>query len=364
MDRKALSYVGAIIDGEGSIFISKIITKSNKLNLRLNISVANTCKELISFLDKRFKGNVTKINSKQANRQNYWVWRIWKNEDIIIFLEKIIPYLIIKRKQGELALEFAKSRLNILKKPRNELHYKNSDYKIYEQIKELKKNYPIETPKINFTKEEKWHYLAGLIDGEGSVRIAKATHTNIYGNKKLILTPQISIGNTDKRMTNFLKKEFGGFIIKRKRKKEWKNIYEWIMQGVNKEEFYKKLVGKLVDKKKRLDVLLKYVESRKKNYTRENEIDLFLEMQKLNNKGLKNKYKREELIELTKLVRNPRKFFIEKEEIERLYLDDKLSIRQIAKKYNVKYNSVYQRMKKLDIHRRNLSEFHKISLLG
>lgn len=70
----------------------------------------------------------------------------------------------------------------------------------------------------------KWKlaYLAGLLDGEGSILIS-----NTFKGTRQI--PIVRVNNTDKKMIDWIKKEFGGHINSkdRTRKPHWKILYRW-----------------------------------------------------------------------------------------------------------------------------------------
>ena len=88
------------------------------------------------------------------------------------------------------------------------------------------------------TEEEKLAYLAGIIDGEGSIMITRSNEN--YGLK-------IAVANTKKELLDWLKNEFGGavFPMKDSRVEErgWKQSYAWNLHG---KRAYK-LLGKLHD---------------------------------------------------------------------------------------------------------------------
>ncbi len=345
-----LAYIGAIIDGEGCLLIGrKRHRMTGKIKYQPSISIVSKDKNLIDMLNIKFYGITNISGHNPKTNEKYYRWLLTGFNKIESFLKEIMPFILIKRKQAEFLLNFIKSRKTSVN-GKKYLPYNDVDIYLFEEIKKLKKIYPMSLPSYNFTGDERLDYLAGLIDGEGTVTIAKSKHINSFNNKKIIFTPQIIITNTDKRLMEFLKKEFGGFIIEKKREGKWRTIYQWHMQGL-KEDFFKKLNGRLIIKQPQLSLILEYIESRKINYTRENEIEIFLKMQKLNKKGKMN-YSYENLKKYTSLIRNPRKFFITKDELNSLYWDRGLSMRQIAKMYDVRHNTIYERMAKYSIPKR------------
>jgi intein/homing endonuclease len=72
-----------------------------------------------------------------------------------------------------------------------------------------------------------WAYLAGLIDGDGSI-------TLITGRQKWSSSPRVTIANIDKKLLKMIKKIFGGKLIpvrKIPRNKNWK--YGWMLYWTN-----------------------------------------------------------------------------------------------------------------------------------
>jgi len=110
MNRKeAIIYLAAMIDGEGSISLSKKET--------LTLSVSNTSLNLIEFLKKKFKNYKVKYEKKRPGfKQRYTIK--WKNNKAKKLLILVYPYLIIKKKRAELALKlkYGKPSIPISKK--------------------------------------------------------------------------------------------------------------------------------------------------------------------------------------------------------------------------------------------------------
>jgi hypothetical protein len=70
-------------------------------------------------------------------------------------------------------------------------------------------------------------YFAGIVDGEGTITIAKSTRS-IGG-----LTPLLSVSNTDKGLIDWLTKNIGGKVtIKKPEKAHYKVGYRWYMYSV------------------------------------------------------------------------------------------------------------------------------------
>jgi hypothetical protein len=100
--------LAAFIDGEGSIYIKPLQTKSARYN-QLTIHIANTDPRLPVWCQQNFGGKVYRSDSNrrlQGEKCNIaYSWRIFsKNAENI--LRGCLPYFILKREQAEIALAY------------------------------------------------------------------------------------------------------------------------------------------------------------------------------------------------------------------------------------------------------------------
>lgn len=116
INKEESAYLAGIIDGEGTISI--IFHKQKGYpSYGVVLRVYNTNKELLEWIkEKNGYGNIRRQISiknwtKSSWRQVY-SWQIYP-KNIRVLLPQILPYLIIKRKQAELTIEF----LNLTKFP-------------------------------------------------------------------------------------------------------------------------------------------------------------------------------------------------------------------------------------------------------
>lgn len=116
MNKLIFSYVAGLMDGEGSIVIgvSKNRKGSKSPSHWLQVGIINTDKNLINWLNNTFGGHISD-NSHSPSRKKQrpcWAWRIMSNE-AQVFLEKIYPYVHIKKTQIKLAIKFQKEKTNL-----------------------------------------------------------------------------------------------------------------------------------------------------------------------------------------------------------------------------------------------------------
>lgn len=103
MTPEILAYAAGIVDGEGCI---SIISKGGG-HENILVKIVNTDKRLGDWFIKYFGGTFRLGSCKQQNPKHKPIW-IWetscaKGEQ---FLELILPYLVIKKPQALIALEF------------------------------------------------------------------------------------------------------------------------------------------------------------------------------------------------------------------------------------------------------------------
>ena len=106
-----LSYFAGIVDGEGSIGIAKCKGESNgyirQYRYRPFFSITNTHLPMLQYLKKHFGGSIAYSDERtQCYNMTFSANKIRE------ILPELIPYLLIKKKQAEIVLEF----LNRMKK--------------------------------------------------------------------------------------------------------------------------------------------------------------------------------------------------------------------------------------------------------
>jgi len=102
------AYFAGLFDGEGCVYIystNKTLRSKNKKHV-LSVVINNTNPVIIQELLKNF-GGYLQYQEAKGNRRALWYWKMSakKAEN---FLKIIFPYLIVKKAEVELALEFRK----------------------------------------------------------------------------------------------------------------------------------------------------------------------------------------------------------------------------------------------------------------
>jgi len=128
-------YVAGVLDCDGAIWINAL--KSNNVTrFQLRIAVSNTRPGLLDFFSEKFGGRVGKSKKKNTKWKTEYRWgRSGLPAAEVVSL--CLPYLVIKREQAMLALEFASTI--IPDNNRIPVSYHEIRERIYHQMLELNK---------------------------------------------------------------------------------------------------------------------------------------------------------------------------------------------------------------------------------
>jgi hypothetical protein len=111
-----LAWAAGFIDGEGCISVIKRKTGQSKAGRRyeyhqLNINVPQIDKAPLDKLQKMF-GGMVRANKAIGNRRPSFVWTIHSRIAYNTLIQ-LIPYLIVKQREAELALQFQYTQLPV-----------------------------------------------------------------------------------------------------------------------------------------------------------------------------------------------------------------------------------------------------------
>jgi hypothetical protein len=115
------AYVAGFFDGEGTILMRNMRRYSKKYSTYYypQVSVVNTHKPIIKYIQKLFGGRIElkSKHEKRLGRKKLWDLRFRRDESINL-LNAIQKYLIIKKENAKIVLEF----LNMPKKLKRDWH--------------------------------------------------------------------------------------------------------------------------------------------------------------------------------------------------------------------------------------------------
>lgn len=100
------AFLAGLLEGDGCIQIStrKSLRMKFGIEMWMYIEVSNTKRELLEFLVENFEGRITSYQRK-GNASLSYTWRLERAKASALLLH-LYSYLIIKKKQTELAIKF------------------------------------------------------------------------------------------------------------------------------------------------------------------------------------------------------------------------------------------------------------------
>jgi hypothetical protein len=102
------AYLAGVLDSDGCISIAKQ-TKKGRTYHRLTVTITNTNRDLVDWLVTNFEGSCYMCNpNAPKHHKTAWRWII-RGHDARPILNQTLPYLMVKRKRAELALQFVKT---------------------------------------------------------------------------------------------------------------------------------------------------------------------------------------------------------------------------------------------------------------
>lgn len=111
-------------------------------------------------------------------------------------------------------------------------------------------------------------YIAGIIDGEGSVRIQKQLHRDRRKSddyRRFRFVPYVQVANTSKELMNEMRAKigFGLIFLNRSRGDKWKDCYAFVISTSAKiYPLLKRVSPFLIIKRRHAELLLEFCENR------------------------------------------------------------------------------------------------------
>ena len=116
-DKEFYIYLAGFVDGEGCIGLRKDSSTKNVYRGKLHIT--NTNLMVLTYIKDKIGFGSLYINRKKGsygNNKTTYVWEVC-NRQCLKVLEKIKPYLLVKKEQAGLIIKFQKSVYRTNKKP-------------------------------------------------------------------------------------------------------------------------------------------------------------------------------------------------------------------------------------------------------
>ena len=264
-----MAYIAGIMDGDGSFSIIKSNAGTNPLYYSF-VQFVNRRKEIIDLLKNTFGGtiiNAKKHICKDGSLGNLvYRWRLRSSDNVKPMLEKVIPFLKIKKERAEFLLEFINnmpfergktmSFEKLAKKERYYLKMINfNDWTSFNNIISSKSAKDITNDDLF------WSYIAGLMDTDGSFSIKRQIQnkgTHVINPRYL---PIISLSMTDAKAINYIRENCSIGKLYIPKNKSCKNGFHYQFGIYTKNEsieFLKRVIPFLKAKQENAKILLEF----------------------------------------------------------------------------------------------------------
>lgn len=140
-DPKNWAYIAGLMDTDGSFMISKRILGNKSPSYTAKISYGEIDSRPCSFIKKCFKYGKVVIKDNENTRQGRFVWELVVKDQICLFIRKILPYLIVKKRNAEIVLKFCENMKPMTEGhrfgvPKDELEFRES---CFQELKPLQR---------------------------------------------------------------------------------------------------------------------------------------------------------------------------------------------------------------------------------
>jgi hypothetical protein len=239
-----LAYMAGFFDAEGSVHIHK---DKDWDCFTLNCSLCQKTLTVLELVKSYFEGRI--YQDKRDDKGKCYSL-LFSPSVAFNFLVAVEPFLILKRKQAQVAIEFYKMRKMRIKRgnmPDEERSYSNEAALL---LKELKGQQVLQSDLdgLKTEGEDILSYIAGFFDGEGCITITKK---NTASNISYFLHCQIS--QKVRAVLDFLQLNLGGKVIE-----DSHLCFHWYMYSYKAREFLDKIKKYLIIKKLQAELAIEF----------------------------------------------------------------------------------------------------------
>ncbi len=232
----SVEYFAGFIDGEGSLTLWRR-RKGPSFEYVTRMSVANTYVEVLEEIRSDFGGMLVESIHSNPRWKRQFSLR-WAGASAEKLLMKVGPHLRVKARQASALLEFSQYRRGVrrdnTKQGRpllpDDLQIRET---FYWRLRALNGRISREHPEWIAPERDLGGpiraspicpgYLAGFIDGEGSLMISRA---QLKTQRSIVYRGKISIGSTDWHIIDEIHRAFGGIVADQAAPEpHWKNAY-------------------------------------------------------------------------------------------------------------------------------------------
>jgi hypothetical protein len=304
-----VEYLAGFVDGEGYLGLSRIPRRNGSREYCLRLCVYNSNLPALKEIQRTWGGTLSAPGRRHPSWKPAYAL-IWTNAAAARVIRKVEPFLISKSRQAHALLAFderiqtQRKRLRsrdragrLLPMTKREARAREA---VYLRLKWMNRRGPGGQRQrlVGLSPRERFgpsaRYVAGFMDGEGSLMITKAQVANCRSPQ---YHPNISLANTNRSVLVLIQRNYGGILARQPaRKLSWNDAYQLIWTDGRVEPLLSSVGRYLRIKSQQARILVNFV--RKQRAVRRNrqagpipaEVPAFKEglrrrIRKLNRKG-------------------------------------------------------------------------------
>ena len=238
MKNRTRAYMAGVIDGDGHLGIQKHPYCAPA------IQFVNESLPLMKWAALHFGGTFRKENIPSG--KDFYRWSLYGKQAQTQFIRDILPFLLIKKSQAKILLEFLMIDSGEYNPEKREA--------LFLAIREARTLSSVETETQNKLDDKiACAYGAGLVDTDGHIAIRYVKSGKQAGRP---LT-RIELVNVYKPALDALQAQFGGYVLHKKTEEKWTPRYRWLLTDrKNQERFLLAALPYFVAKKDKAQELL------------------------------------------------------------------------------------------------------------
>lgn len=269
----SVEYLAGFVDGEGYLALGRI-ARARSVEYPLRLVVYNTNADVIESIRTVWGGTISHSASRKPGWKDQYAL-IWTNAAAANLIERVAPYLHVKAEQAAALLEFhahvksfprnRDSKGRLLPMPGEEQESREA---VYQHLKTLnargRATSEAGSPGNRTTdqgpskRRPSAEYVAGFIDGEGSLMINRL---RARGTSKMQHRARIAIGNTNRAILEEIRDVYGGILVKEYRAEAgWKHLHQLVWTGGMLERLLNEVGPHLLIKRKQVEVMRDFLQ--------------------------------------------------------------------------------------------------------
>jgi hypothetical protein len=228
------------VDGEGYLGVAGIRRPRRSPEFCLRLSIYNSDRAILEEIQAEWGGTLSCVGQRRT------AWKpsfalIWTNAAAAQVIRRLRPFLVVKSGQAEALLEFdARIRSgrrirdsggHLLPLPRQEVRARE---RVYRRLKRMNKTGREDRGgyvrlEANGKRSLSPEYVAGFIDAEGSLMIARS---NEAGCRTPQYRARIAAVNTQRGVLESIRRTYGGILVHQPaRRPGWSHSYQLVWSG-------------------------------------------------------------------------------------------------------------------------------------